>query len=233
MNRLNFCWRALLVGAFASTLSIAAVGETIEMAAPPHIMASARHRLAVALRRKAFGDRLVRRKVVAGVEPKDAVATTVSTPKPVAHDEKQARVKKHITARWMALAHRISRRSRDNLRVARMPHRRRPPLPAAAAVADEMHVALADLGPSAKEGQRIWVRVFGPSGVDREASAVFLGDLPTDALTASPLNCWGQPVLFVRRSAEQWARSMVCDNRPADTNEWAAQVYYGGLVATR
>lgn len=233
MSRCIFQWRAALVATFFCALSIAAVGETIKSTGPEPTMASARHRLAVALRRKAFGDRLVRRRYVAGVERKETVTTATPTSRKVAYRGRHLRMRRRINARWTALAHKTGWMGRHHLQIAHVHHRTRPPVPAATNFPDETRAALGNLGPSAREGQLVRVRVFSSSGVDKDASAVFLGELPGAAPALNPLNCWGQPVLFVRRSSQRWSRAMVCDSRPAGANEWASQIYYGGLVATQ
>ena len=242
MSQFNWPSRVAMCAICVSVLSIAAVGEPIKTFAPQPALAAARHRLAAAMRRKAFGDRLVHRNDVVQSERREtappAAPVRAADPEIVAHHNNgRATARRRGDPRLAALARGVGRTGRRRFRIARLPVRKRRPAIAAAArslaIGDETRVALSDLGPSAREGRRIWVRIVGPGGGDAGSSAVWLGGTPTGAATSNPLNCWGQPVLFVRHSGQQWSRSMVCDGPPPDTNEWASQIFYQGPVATR
>ena len=87
--------------------------------------------------------------------------------------------------------------------------------------------AVAELGPTAREGQRMWVRVVAAGEVHIKP-AVAVGSLSDRVAGGGALNCWGQPVMFVGRAGNRWSREMVCDGKPAGSNEWSAQIYYGG-----
>ena len=90
----------------------------------------------------------------------------------------------------------------------------------------ELDAAVASLGPSARAGQRMWVRVVAAHEVHIKP-ALAVGGLAGRA-DVGALNCWGQPVMFVGRGGNRWSREMVCDDKPAGANEWSAQIYYGG-----
>ena len=77
----------------------------------------------------------------------------------------------------------------------------------------------------------MWVRVVAAGEVNIKP-AVAVGRLADRPGNDIALNCWGQQVMFVGSSGQHWSRGMVCDGKPAGSNEWSAQIYYGG-PATR